>query len=1084
MIRRVTTVLFSLSLSALINGIVLAQQFTSLPQQAEQAVKRSLPLLEVSAAETARQRQCFTCHGQAMAVVALTAAADRGFQIDTQNLQRQLNHTHAHLERSKALYREGKGTGGQVDTAGWALWGLEVGKHQPDPCTDAVIDYLLAKQDPTGAWPCASSRPPSEASDFTTTYLALRALETFAGESRADKVAMAKAHAKLWFENAKPQETEDFVFQLLTLPYLELNHRADELTARLAEQQRSDGGWAQLPELASDAYATATVLYALAEAGMAPDELPWRRGAEFLIQQQLPDGSWHVKTRSKPFQLYFETGYPHGPDQFISMTAACWATHVLLRTLPLKTPPAVVPLAGTEPLQWPEADLSWRLMEGAHRFIESRIDAANRSRAELVIDDAKRDLMRSELRTILGVVEARLPTRLEQFGDAKNPALVSQSKTVNIYQVRWPVFANVWGEGLWVQQKENSRGACVVVPDADQTPEQLLGLAEGLPPEKQIAARLAAQGLDLLIPTVISRGELQTDDVRTRQAGLTQREWIYRQAFHMGRHVIGYDLQRILGAVDWLTGEKSAQTKLGIIGFGEGGLLAMHAAAIDPRIDVTLVSGYFNRSDALWSEPIYRSVWRRSLALGNAEVASLITPRALLIEHSEFPAVTGHKGEITTPAPEAVRAEFQRIRQQSETPTAQLFSADEGTASVRWSAASIAAFLKELGVRETEGVAMLDADRRADAGDRISERQTRCVRQAEEHVQSLMQQSEHVRERFFLYHVRPDWQERRWSTDRSHATEAPEEFITAAADLRERFASEAMGRFQLPLAVPAARTRKIAETDKWTAYDVVLEVHDALFAWGTLLVPTGMQPDERRPVVVCQHGRNGVPRDTIDNHDTAYNDFAARLAERGFITFAPHNLYRGEDRYRWLNRKANAIGCTLFSFIIAQHDQILTWLDSLPFVDGNRIAFYGLSYGGETAVRVPAVLKKYCLSICSGDFNQWTRKVASTDQPFSFMRTTEWEMPYWNLGHTFDYAEMTYLIFPRPFMVERGHHDGVGRDHWVAHEFAKVRWLYAQFGLADRVDIEFFQGGHSINGQGTFDFLHQHLHWPAPATAE
>ncbi len=152
--------------------------------------------------------------------------------------------------------------------------------------------------------------------------------------------------------------------------------------------------------------------------------------------------------------------------------------------------------------------------------------------------------------------------------------------------------------------------------------------------------------------------------------------------------------------------------------------------------------------------------------------------------------------------------------------------------------------------------------------------------------------------------------------------------------------------------------------------------------------------------------------------------------------------------------------------------------------DGDRIAFYGLSYGGETAVRVPTVLEKYCLSICSGDFNQWTRKVASTDQPFSFMRTIEWEMPYWNLGHTFDYAEMTYLMFPRPFMVERGHHDGVGRDHWVAHEFAKVRWLYAQFGMSDRVDIEFFQGGHSINGKGTFEFLHKHLDWPAPKAEE
>ena len=56
----------------------------------------------------------------------------------------------------------------------------------------------------------------------------------------------------------------------------------------------------------------------------------------------------------------------------------------------------------------------------------------------------------------------------------------------------------------------------------------------------------------------------------------------------------------------------------------------------------------------------------------------------------------------------------------------------------------------------------------------------------------------------------------------------------------------------------------------------------------------------------------------------------------------------------------------------------------------------------------------------AGDFNQWATKVASTDQPFSFMRSIEWELPHWNLGHTFDYAEMAYLIFPRPFIDSAG----------------------------------------------------------------
>src|SRR5262249_6470573 len=151
---------------------------------------------------------------------------------------------------------------------------------------------------------------------------------------------------------------------------------------------------------------------------------------------------------------------------------------------------------------------------------------------------------------------------------------------------------------------------------------------------------------------------------------------------------------------------------------------------------------------------------------------------------------------------------------------------------------------------------------------------------------------------------------------------------------RGLFWSEGMGRFDESLLLFNARTRKVAETEKWTAYDVVLDVYPELFARGVLAVPKDLKPGERRPVVVCQHGRNGLPRDTLDNTNSPYNQFAGVLAERGFITFAPHNLYRGEDRYRWLCRKANSVKATLFSFIIAQHDQILRWLDTLPFVDG------------------------------------------------------------------------------------------------------------------------------------------------------
>ena len=151
-------------------------------------------------------------------------------------------------------------------------------------------------------------------------------------------------------------------------------------------------------------------------------------------------------------------------------------------------------------------------------------------------------------------------------------------------------------------------------------------------------------------------------------------------------------------------------------------------------------------------------------------------------------------------------------------------------------------------------------------------------------------------------------------------------------------------------------------------------------------------------------------------------------------------------------------------------------------MDPKRIAFYGLSYGGNTAMRVPSVLDRYALSISSGNFNDWTRKNVSLELPVSYMFTGEYEMPDFALGLTFGHAEMAALIAPRPFMVERGHNDSVGLDDWVSAEYAKVRRLYDRLGIPDRTAIEFFDGGHTINAVGTFDFLHRQLNWPPPSS--
>jgi dienelactone hydrolase len=746
-------------------------------------------------------------------------------------------------------------------------------------------------------------------------------------------------------------------------------------------------------------------------------------------------------------------------------------------------------LPGTQPLSW-NGDLSEKMMDGAHRFVERKIEESIRNRPqywkrEFTSPGAYEKSVesnRQHLTKIIGVVDPRVPVTMERFGDDDNPALVAETDAYRIYQVRWPVLENVSGEGLLLQPRQQPLAHVIALPDADQTPEQIVGLAAGVAPESQFPRRLAENGFEVLVPVMIDRTARWSGHPDIRKTDQPHREWIYRQAFHMGRHVIGYEVQKVLAALDWFKEKRRSTRKIGVAGYAEGGLVAFYAAAVDTRIDAALVSGYFDSRQNVWSEPIYRNVWGLLREFGDAELASLIAPRGLVVEYSPVPDITGNKGSLKTPSLRSVEGEFERI-DRLILPGFQPKQLVDASHSGPGSRPALQEFARLLGAASSlslTGKAPADNRRSFDA----AERQKRQVQELEHHVQGLVRDSEHVRERFFLYQVAPELGVENWSRELRHKTISPDKFIEGAKSYRQYLAEEVLGKFDEPFLPFNPRTRQVYDTEKWTGYEVVLDVWPDVFAWGVLLVPNDLKPGERRPVVVCQHGRGSLPKDVVEGDDAYYHNFAARLADRGFVVFAPHNLYRGEDRYRWLSRKANGVKASLFSFIIGQHDQLLRWLETLPFVDGKRIAFYGLSYGGETAVRIPTVLEHYRLSICSADFNSWTRKVAATDERFSFMYTIEWEMPYFNMGSTFDYAEMTYLMIPRPLMVERGHHDRVARDQWVAHEYAKVRWLYTQLGLADKTAIEYFNGGHTVNGEGTFEFLHTHLNWPKPSRGD
>lgn len=305
------------------------------------AVEKSVALLQKSRAEYLRQRTCFACHHQTQPALALTAARAHGFTVDAVGLRDHLRLTIDHLERNRDGYKEGRGQGGQVDTAGAALWTLEMGGWRPDATTAAVAEYLLRSDADRGHWHATSHRPPSEASDFTTTYVALRGLRAFATAEQKSRASARTESARRWLLTTPAKDTEERVFRLWGLRLAGADEKDIRVAAsELRRGQRPDGGWAQTDGLASDAYATGSALVALHKAGgLAVSDPAYRRGLAFLVRNQRPDGSWFVRSRSKPFQTYFESGYPHGQDQFISITAGGWATAALA----IACPPAEFP---------------------------------------------------------------------------------------------------------------------------------------------------------------------------------------------------------------------------------------------------------------------------------------------------------------------------------------------------------------------------------------------------------------------------------------------------------------------------------------------------------------------------------------------------------------------------------------------------------------------------------------------------------------------------------------------------------------------------------------------------------------------
>lgn len=326
-------------------GFLLLSSNANLAQSQTEVVKlrvatqRAIVPLERAMVGYRKSRRCFSCHHHAHAIVALSEMDQRGLDVDRELLLFQFART---VNRTKSVdqrYLKNQNIGGGVDTTAHALLAMRTGGYQPDETTTAMVSWLLNRNQDDGFWTGTKSRAPTQTSDITRTWLCLNALEYFGTPDQADQIEQRQAKSREWLQKVVTTLTEDKISRIRALAVLgnaddEISKFADELV----QEQQDDGGWAQMDELESDAYATGSVLMTLHQYANRPTtDKVYMRGIAYLISTQEDDGTWHVTTRATPVQEYFESGFPHGRDQFISFTATCWAATAMSLALPKKS---------------------------------------------------------------------------------------------------------------------------------------------------------------------------------------------------------------------------------------------------------------------------------------------------------------------------------------------------------------------------------------------------------------------------------------------------------------------------------------------------------------------------------------------------------------------------------------------------------------------------------------------------------------------------------------------------------------------------------------------------------------------------
>ena len=579
------------------------------------------------------------------------------------------------------------------------------------------------------------------------------------------------------------------------------------------------------------------------------------------------------------------------------------------------------------------------------RFFEARISEAAQQRARFWPQTNRNQTVeqnRTELRRIIGAVDRFLPP-----APVSKPLSATPAFTFSL--VEWPVLrlgntsstsgsatAIVKLYGILLESKRPGKHPAVVaIPDAHLSAADIAGLTQRLPQREQYARSLAVNGYVVFVPFFTQR--------RTFSLPWTEdRDWLVRLGYQVGRHLIGAEVQQVSSAVDFLSSlPRVDPARIGVVGSGQGGLTALYAAALDTRLQAALIAHYFDRRDRAYEEPEDRILWKHLERFGDAEIAGMIAPRAVVVDRGG----SGVQSEV-----ERSRPFFERV--------------------------NAAAALRFIGERDQENgpstaaIELFDANLHPDIHWMISPPQPP---QDPEPLMAI------ANAQFSQWQARF----RNLAMEAYTARELRSKPDTAnfdrwRAQQRDLF-RDMVGQYPPPTGPLEPKSVRLYDEPDFVGYRLSLRVFDGVHAYGILLMPKDMKPGERRPVVFAQHGFGDKPEDALGVTEDAragalYSRFGRELVRRGYIVFAPLISAQTTANRNALALRAHLVGLTPVGIEIKKIARVLDYLETQPFVDKDRFAFYGLSYGGFTALWTGAAEPRFKAVICSGHFNDWNLK--------------------------------------------------------------------------------------------------------------